>query len=77
MSLAELTRKPVRTVESSCTLIEAARQMIQHSVDALVITEPSSSVPTKAPLETVSVHESLPEVTDRMHKHGVRRARSP
>jgi CBS domain-containing protein len=100
MTLAELAHRPVRTVEAGCTLIEAARLMIRHSVGALVITDPSGTRPTgivtdrdlvvmisegldpegatvdclvKAPLTTIPVDASLREVTDLMHKHGVRR----
>jgi CBS domain-containing protein len=100
MTLAELARRPVRTVEPSCTLREAARLMIRYSVGALVITDSTGSNPTgivtdrdlvvmisegldpeqatvdclvKAPLTTIPVEASLREVTDLMHKHGVRR----
>ena len=45
MSLAKLVRRPVHTVDSSCTIVEAARRMRDNVVGALVITEPSRSTP--------------------------------
>jgi len=40
MSLYAFTEKSVRAVEGSCSLVEAAQQMIEHSVGALVIQGP-------------------------------------
>ena len=45
MSLEKLMQKSVCTVDRSTTLVEAARQLMQHSVGALVITEPSEPGP--------------------------------
>ena len=45
MDLIELASRDVRTVDVSCTLLEAARQMSEHSVGALVITDESGDVP--------------------------------
>lgn len=100
MTLRQMLRQPVRTVEPACTLVEAAREMVAHSVGALVISEAPEGIPTgiitdrdlvimiaegldpgtatvseriKAPLATVPIAASLREVTDLMHKHGVRR----
>jgi signal-transduction protein with cAMP-binding, CBS, and nucleotidyltransferase domain len=45
MLLAELAKRPLYTVEASCTVMEAARQMLDHSVGALVITDAWDSTP--------------------------------
>jgi CBS domain-containing protein len=45
MSLAQLTLAPVRTIQQSATLAEAARLMCEHSVGALVITDASGVTP--------------------------------
>jgi CBS domain-containing protein len=45
VTLAELTHRPLRTIGPSCTIREAARRMIEHSVGALVITDPSGTTP--------------------------------
>lgn len=45
MSLVELARRPLRTIEPSCTIREAARQMLEHSVGALVVTDASGTTP--------------------------------
>ena len=45
MSLEKFSRKPVRTVGPACTVVEAAREMIEFSVGALVITDPTDGSP--------------------------------
>lgn len=45
MSLENLMQKSVCTVDRSTTLVEAARQLMRHSVGALVITDPSDAKP--------------------------------
>lgn len=45
MSLIELTKRPLRCVERSCTLREAARRMVEHAVGALVVTDASGETP--------------------------------
>ena len=45
MDLIELAAREVETVESSCTLLEAARHMAAQCVGCLVITEPGSQLP--------------------------------
>jgi CBS domain-containing protein len=45
MSLAELTRKSLHTVEPSDTVAKAARLMCDHSAGALVITDASGVTP--------------------------------
>ena len=45
MSLAEYAKRPLRTAEGSCTVRAAARQMIDCSVGALVITDASDTTP--------------------------------
>lgn len=45
MSLVELANRPLRTVEGSCTVREAARRMVEHAVGALVITDASGTTP--------------------------------
>jgi CBS domain-containing protein len=45
MSLAQLTLAPVRTVQPSATVAEAARLMCDQSVGALVITDASGLTP--------------------------------
>lgn len=45
MSLHALTQRPLRTVESSCTVREAAQRMADHSVGALVVTDASGETP--------------------------------
>ena len=45
MSLAELTQKPVFTVEATDTVARAARLMCDHSVGALVISDDSGVTP--------------------------------
>jgi signal-transduction protein with cAMP-binding, CBS, and nucleotidyltransferase domain len=45
MLLTELAKRPLYTVEPSCTVMEAARQMLDHSVGALVITDAWDSTP--------------------------------
>lgn len=44
MSIADLMRTPVQTTQASATIAEAARQMVKHSVGALVIIEGSRPV---------------------------------
>ncbi len=46
MSLSDLMKTPVQTVPPSCTIADAARRMIQHSVGALVVQEAGESAPT-------------------------------
>ena len=45
MSLAQLTLAPVRTIQPSATVAEAARLMCEQSVGALVITDASGITP--------------------------------
>lgn len=45
MSLANLTQRPVRTIQATDTVAEAARLMCQYSVGALVITDASRVTP--------------------------------
>ena len=45
MSLCDLSRRPLRTIEPSCTIREAAREMLEHSVGALVVTDASGTTP--------------------------------
>jgi CBS domain-containing protein len=45
MSLADLTQKPVYTVQPEDTVARAARLMCDHGVGALVITDPSGTTP--------------------------------
>ncbi len=45
MSLAQLTLAPVRTIQPTATLVEAARLMCEQSVGALVITDASGITP--------------------------------
>ncbi|MBP1686907.1 MAG: hypothetical protein H6Q33_3050 [Deltaproteobacteria bacterium] len=45
MSLTELTRAAVRTIQPSATVAEAARLMCEQSVGALVITDASEVTP--------------------------------
>jgi CBS domain-containing protein len=45
MSLTQLTMVPVRTVQPSTTVAEAARVMCDHAVGALVITDASEVTP--------------------------------
>lgn len=45
MSLAQLTLAPVRTIQPSATVAEAARLMCEQSVGALVITDASGVTP--------------------------------
>jgi len=100
MSLEKLTRRPVRAIRPTSTVTEAAREMVEFSVGALVITDPSDGTPVgiitdrdlvvllaeggdpgevtieklvHSPVRTVSVKETLHDVTRRMHHYGVRR----
>lgn len=41
MAISDLMRTPVQTVQGSCTIADAARAMVKHSVGALVITDAS------------------------------------
>ena len=41
MSISDLMRTPVETVQGSCTIADAARAMLKHSVGALVIADAS------------------------------------
>jgi CBS domain-containing protein len=41
MSISDLMRTPVQTVQGSCTIADAARAMVKHSVGALVIADAS------------------------------------
>lgn len=45
MSLEKLTRRPVRAVSPSSTASEAAREMIDYSVGALVVANPADGSP--------------------------------
>ena len=45
MSLEKLTRRPVRAVPPTSTVTEAAREMVEFSVGALVITDPDGGAP--------------------------------
>jgi CBS domain-containing protein len=45
MDLIELAAREIETVDTRCTLLEAARRMADESVGCLVITEPGSAVP--------------------------------
>jgi CBS domain-containing protein len=45
MSLAQLTQVPVRTIQQSATVAEAARLMCEQSIGALVITDESGETP--------------------------------
>jgi len=45
MDLIELAMRKVEVVETGCTLVEAARRMVEHSVGSLVITDASGEVP--------------------------------
>jgi CBS domain-containing protein len=45
MSLEMLTRRPVRAIHPTSTVTEAAREMVEFSVGALVITEPDDGTP--------------------------------
>jgi len=45
MSLAQLTQVPVRTIQPSATMAEAARLMCEQSIGALVITDASGVTP--------------------------------
>ncbi len=45
MDLIELAAREVETVEPDCTLLDAARRMVECSVGSLVITEPGSERP--------------------------------
>lgn len=45
MSLEKLTRRPVRAIHPTCTITEAAREMVEFSVGALVITDPEDGAP--------------------------------
>ncbi len=45
MSLTDLTQKPVYTVQPADTVAKAARLMCDHSVGALIITDPSGATP--------------------------------
>jgi CBS domain-containing protein len=46
MALEEIVRKPARTIEPGRTLVEAAQEMIRHSVGALVISDAADAEPT-------------------------------
>ncbi|MDP3940484.1 MAG: CBS domain-containing protein [Deltaproteobacteria bacterium] len=45
MSLEKLTRRPVRTVHPTSTVTEAAREMVEFSVGAVVVTSPHDNSP--------------------------------
>ena len=45
MSLIELAARSVETIGPECTIVEASRRMVEHSVGSLVITDPSGEVP--------------------------------
>ncbi len=98
--MTQFTQHPVETVIETCTIIDAAKRMIKHSVGALVITDETGRVPIgiitdrdlvvlvsegmdpnsatvgclgRAPLTSVPVTAGLREVTELMHKQGIRR----